>query len=209
MVPADVTQWWPSSVGVELRDALVAAYEAPERGYHDLRHLTEVLTRLDELADGGEEFAVDLVRLAAWFHDAVYDGGADAEARSAVWAEQALPGLGLAEEEVAEVVRLVRMTEHHRPAEGDDNGCALSDADLAILAAAPPRYEDYVSGVRREYAAVPEEAFRRGRAAVLRELTGKPWVFHTAHARAHWEAAARANVDRELAGLEPSGGARG
>ncbi len=61
------------------------------RGYHDTRHLTEVLDRLDELAGAG----VGLRRgrrcvLAAWFHDAVYDGERDAEERSAQWAEHAL-----------------------------------------------------------------------------------------------------------------------
>ena len=31
-----------------VRDALLAAYGDGARGYHDLRHLTEVLDRLDE-----------------------------------------------------------------------------------------------------------------------------------------------------------------
>jgi predicted metal-dependent HD superfamily phosphohydrolase len=209
MDPVDLSQWWPPRHGEELRDALVAAYDGAERGYHDRRHLAEVLGRLDELAAGGEEFVVDLVRLAAWFHDAVYDGTPGDEARSAAWAEQALPGLGLSPEEVAEVARLVRLTEDHRPAAHDCNGCALSDADLAILAAPADRYEEYVDGVRREYAAVPEKEFRRGRAAVLRELRSKPSLFHTAHARAHWEDIARANLDDELARLEGSGDSPG
>ena len=53
--------------------------------------------------------------------------------------------------------------------------------------------------MRREYAHVPDAAFRAGRAAVLRDLLAKPHLFHTAYAREHWEAAARANVERELA----------
>ena len=38
--------------------------------------------------------------------------------------------------------------------------------------------------------------------AVVRDLLAKPTLFHTAYARAHWEAPARANVTRELAGLD-------
>ena len=43
----------------------------------------------------------------------------------------------------------------------------LSDADLAILARAADRYQDYAADVRREYAHVPDPAFRSGRAAIL------------------------------------------
>ena len=194
----DLASRWPLGADLaEVRDALIAAY-ATDRGYHDTRHLTEVLDRVDELAAGGEQLDRQAVELAAWFHDGVYDGGDGAEERSAQWALDALAGLPVAEE----VARLVRLTERHAPADDDANGCALSDADLAILAARRERYEEYAADVRREYAHVPDDAFRAGRAAILRDLLAKPHLFHTAYAREHWEAAARANVQRELAKLE-------
>jgi predicted metal-dependent HD superfamily phosphohydrolase len=40
---------------------------------------------------------------------------------------------------------------------------------------------------------------------VLRDLLAKPTLFHTAHARAHWESAARANVEAEIASLSDPG----
>ena len=198
----DVTDSWPLAGGAELRDLLVAAYSDPARGYHDLRHLTEVCARLDELAAGGVDFERTPVLLAAWFHDGVYDGQPGAEERSAQWAETALPGLAVPAPVVAEVARLVRLTETHRPSDDDPHGCALSDADLAILAAPRARYEEYAADVRREYAHVPDDQFRAGRAAILRDLLAKPHLFHTAYARESWEAAARANVERELVALE-------
>ena len=188
---------WPLGDDLaEVRDRLLAAY-ATDRGYHDVRHLAEVLDRVDELQDAGEVFDHEAVALAAWFHDAVYDGQAGAEERSARWAEQALAGRAVADE----VARLVRLTERHTPADDDANGCVLSDADLAILAATPARYAEYTRDVRREYAHVPDELFRPGRAAVLRDLLAKPALFHTAHARKQWEARARANVEAEIARL--------
>jgi predicted metal-dependent HD superfamily phosphohydrolase len=197
----DLSGAWPLDEALGLRDELLAAYGDPGRGYHDTRHLAEVLERLEELAASGVAFERRAVRLAAWFHDAVYDGRAGDEERSARWAEEALQGL-LGAGEVAEVVRLVRLTEHHRPEEGDVNGCALSDADLAVLASAPERYRRYVEDVRHEYAAVPDVEFRRGRAAVLRALVEQERLFRTSHAREHWEAAARRNVTDELGELE-------
>lgn len=200
MSGVDLLADWPLPAERALGAQLVASYAHPDRGYHDSRHLTEVLERLQELAARGESFDLMAVALAAWFHDSVYDAQPDAEKRSAAWAAEALAGL-VEPAVVDEVVRLVLLTEHHRPADDDPNGCALSDADLAILAAAPERYAEYVAAVRREYAHVPDPDFAAGRAAILRDLLAKPHLFHTAHARASWESAARANVESELAGL--------
>ncbi|MGB0098912.1 MAG: hypothetical protein WBP61_01400 [Nocardioides sp.] len=191
---------WPLPGARALGAQLVAAYSHPDRGYHDTRHLEEVLGRVRELAAHGVQFDRLAVELAAWFHDSVYDAEPDAERRSAAWAAEALSTL-IAPDLVAEVVRLVLLTEHHRPADDDPNGGALSDADLAILAAPAERYAEYVAAVRREWAQVADADFAAGRAAVLDDLLAKPHLFHTAHARSSWEAAARANVARELGGL--------
>lgn len=192
---------WPLAEGNDVRDRLLAAYSHPSRDYHDARHLDEVCTRLEELRDAGVTYDRTAVVLAAWFHDSVYDGERDAEERSATWAEAELPALGLSPTAVEEVARLVRLTETHLPEDDDRDGSALSDADLAILAAPRERYDEYVAAVRSEYAHVSEPDFVVGRAAVLRSLLAKPHLFHTPHARSHWEAPARANVERELAHL--------
>jgi predicted metal-dependent HD superfamily phosphohydrolase len=204
MLVMDLSDRWPLPDSPDLRDEVAAAYADPSRGYHDTRHLTEVLDRLDELAEAGIAYDATPVLLAAWFHDAVYDGERDAEERSASWAEDVLAPLVPAPV-VEEVARLVRLTETHQPDDADLNGCALSDADLAILATPVDRYAGYVAAVRREYAHLEDDVFDQGRAAVLAALAGKPHLFHTAYAREHWEAPARANLERELAGLGGEG----
>jgi predicted metal-dependent HD superfamily phosphohydrolase len=196
----DLRDRWPLPDRPELRDRLLAAYGEERRGYHDLTHLTEVLDHVATLAAAADD--VEAVVLAAWFHDAVYAGAADDEERSAVLATEGLTAAGVAPERVAEVARLVRLTATHRPGPGDRNGQVLSDADLAVLAADEERYAGYVAGVRMEYAHVADDDFRRGRAAVLRDLLAKPSLFHTAAARDLWEERARVNVARELADLE-------
>ena len=196
--PAVPAADWPLSGAEALRDELLAAYGDPARGYHDLTHLTAVLTRLDDLAAHGVEFDDLAVRLAAWFHDAVYDGERDAEERSATWAELALAGV-VDDDTVAEVTRLVRMTETHTPAADDANGCALSDADLGILAADPATYAAYVAGVRADYRHVADEDFVAGRTAVMSDLLDRERLFRTEHADRAWTEAARRNVRAELA----------
>jgi predicted metal-dependent HD superfamily phosphohydrolase len=194
----ELAERWPLADLADVREELLAAYAEPSRGYHDTRHLTEVLDRLDELASAGVAFDGTAGALAAWFHDAVYDGERDAEERSAVWAEEALAGTAY----VTEVARLVRLTETHDPGADDFTGQALGDADLAMLAAPQERYDAYVAGVRLEYAHISDDDFAAGRAAVLRGLAVRDRLFHTAYGRSTWEPAARANLARELAGLE-------
>ncbi|MGZ8743621.1 MAG: HD domain-containing protein [Nocardioides sp.] len=196
----DLRDHWPLPGQAVLRDLLLTAYGEDRRRYHDLTHLAEVLDHVATLAAEADD--AEAVVLAAWFHDAVYDGAGDDEERSAVLAEAELAAAGVPPDRVLEVARLVRLTATHRPEPDDRNGQVLSDADLAVLAADEERYAGFVAGVRAEYAHVPDGHFRRGRAAVLRELLAKPTLFHTAAARDLWEDRARANVIRELAGLE-------
>ncbi len=191
-MPADLAGRWPLDDLAGVRDALLSAY-GTGRGYHDTRHLGEVLDRLDDL--GCHEV---VVLLAAWFHDAVYDGQPGDEERSAQWAEQALPP-----ELAGEVARLVRVTETHDPTDDDLAGQLLCDADLAILAAPPERYAEYAADVRREYAHVSDADFAAGRGAILRDLLRRPALFRSRLAHERWDADARANVAAELERLAP------
>ncbi|TXS54158.1 hypothetical protein [Streptomyces sp. t39] len=178
-------------------DSLLARWAEPQRRYHTTDHLAAVLDRIDELE--GHAGDVAAVRLAAWFHDAVYlPDRSENEERSAHLAERALTELGVDERRTAEVARLVRLTVTHDPAPGDADGEVLCDADLAILAASPQAYAAYAAAVREEYAFVPEEAFRDGRAAVLRQLLALPALFRTPYGREHWEKPARHNLTVEL-----------
>ncbi|MEE1929642.1 hypothetical protein V1J52_15860 [Streptomyces sp. TRM 70351] len=176
---------------------LLGRWAEPQRRYHTTAHLEAVLDRVDELAGHAED--PEAVRLAAWFHDAVYrPDRSENEERSAALALRALPEAGVARERCAEVARLVRLTVSHDPAPGDTNGETLCDADLAVLAGTPEAYAAYAAAVRAEYAFVPEDAFAAGRSEVLRALLGLPRLYRTPHGAAHWEAAARRNLTTEL-----------
>lgn len=176
---------------------LLRRWSEPHRRYHDVRHLTAVLDAVDALA--GEADDARAVRLAAWFHDAVYTGRPGADERdSAVLADSASRAAGLGDALVAEVVRLVELTEGHDPAPGDRNGAVLCDADLAVLGGDPAEYAGYAAAVREEYSHVPEEEFRRGRTAVLEGLLARRPLFSTATARDRWEERARHNLETEL-----------
>jgi predicted metal-dependent HD superfamily phosphohydrolase len=188
----------PAERSAEVLADLVARHGEPQRRYHTITHVVAVLDALDELGHGTDRPA----RLAAWFHDAIYDPRAtDNEARSAELARSVLPSLGLDDRAVTEVARLVEQTRDHAVAPGDESGAALVDADLSILGAPAEVYDGYARAVRDEYAHVPDDAWRLGRAFVLRSFLDRPVLFRTGAGRDRWEEPARANLARELASL--------
>jgi len=181
--------------------ALLGRWTEPHRRYHGIGHLSAVLLFIDEYADHAAD--ADAVRLAAWYHDAIYDPQAsDNEERSAAMAQSQLGALGLPGERVDEVARLVRLTTGHDPAEGDRNGELLNDADLMVLASPPEAYVAYLNAIRDEYAHVSDADFQAGRTAVLDALLAVPRLYRL-EALAPMQAAARRNMTAELSLLRP------
>jgi len=176
--------------------AVVAAWSEPHRRYHDLAHLAAVLGLVGKLAGAAAD--PEAVRLAAWYHDVVYDPErTDNEQVSAERARAGLRGL-VPDERLEEVVRLVLLTAGHDPEDGDTNGAVLCDADLAVLASPPESYIAYASAIREEYGHLPDDAFTAGRIAVLEHLLGLPALYRTAEGARLWTESARANMTAEL-----------
>jgi predicted metal-dependent HD superfamily phosphohydrolase len=184
----------------EMGATLLARYAEPHRRYHTAKHLAKVLRTIDELAGDHDLF---LVRLAAWFHDAIYaipPGQLPNEEASARLALRDLSRAGLEQEDLTQVARLVRLTATHQPGSRDPEGELLCDADLAILAAPPEEYAAYVAAIRAEYAPVPEPEFVTGRLEILTQLA-EGEIFRTGKGRALSDAA-RANLLAECESLE-------
>ncbi|TDO39950.1 HD domain-containing protein [Paractinoplanes brasiliensis] len=180
---------------------LIASWSEPQRQYHTVDHLTAVLDVIDRFAELAAH--PERVRLAAWMHDAVYDPRAlgDANERdSAEFAEGLLQTLGVPADTACEVARLVSLTAGHATEEDDPDGELLCDADLAVLAGDDEAYAQYTAKIRREYAHVPDDDFKAGRAQVLKALLELPSIYRLAPLREQWEDRARANLTRELNG---------
>lgn len=176
---------------------LLERWAEDHRKYHSRTHLLAVLEALDLLA--APDSPPRSVMLAAWFHDAVYEGvaGQDEE-KSARLAEDRLTGTRVPDDEIREVARLVRLTSTHRPEPGDRAGALLCDADLSILGGDPQAYSRYLADVREDYAHVSDTDFTRGRAAVVRQLLQLDPLFHSERAQKLWQGAARRNLEGEL-----------
>src|SRR5438270_2636886 len=110
---------------------LAEAYASPERYYHTLDHLADVL---DVIAEFRGFVQLSVVELAAWFHDVVYDThAADNEEKSAAWAGVTLGPLGLPPNVIERTQGLILLTKRHKAPADDMAAAILLDADLAIL----------------------------------------------------------------------------
>lgn len=200
----------------ELGESLLQAWEQPHRAYHHSGHLSQMLAELDRLYAYRTQGSTPLpLVLAAWFHDAVYEGtpGED-ERRSEQLAAASLEPLtaaGLLSEEELQLVRfLIRATATHEFLESANLPAGYEpvdiqlflDADMAILAAEPARYRRYLRGVRSEYSHFDDEAFRTGRTSFLHSVLERERIFLSERARELWEEPARANLCGELAEWE-------
>jgi predicted metal-dependent HD superfamily phosphohydrolase len=181
----------------ELGFELLERWGEDHRKYHSRTHLLAVLEALDLLSE--PTTPAHSVTLAAWFHDAVYEGiaGQDEE-QSARLAEDRLAIAGLPGPVIDDVARLVRLTSTHSPEPGDHAGALLCDADLSILGAEPAAYARYLAAVREDYAHVSDGDFAAGRAAVVRQLLALDPLFHSERAKNLWLDAARRNLEAEL-----------
>ena len=179
------------------RDDLIAAYAAPNRHYHNLAHIEDCLDQLAGI-DGLSAAEREILTEAIWWHDVVYDPTRpDNEELSAQLAEQ-----HVAAHLRDEVGRLIRLTKTHQVEPTDRLGAILISIDLSILAAEPPRYDAYAAAIRREYAHVPDDAYRTGRADVLRRFAARPVIFPDAAFAKAYERKARDNLAREIASLK-------
>lgn len=188
-----------------LYDDVVRRYGEDGRFYHTLVHVADVLATLDRLTPDAlpvQALPAIPLCLAAWLHDVVYDPrAADNEARSAAYAVEVLGALGAGAALTEEVARLILCTQTHVAA--DAAAQLLLDADLAVLGGETAVYDAYARAIRREYAHVPDAAYRLGRAQVLRRFLARPRIFQTDGMWRERETAARANLARELAALTP------
>ncbi|MBW3069199.1 hypothetical protein GZ998_06735 [Actinomyces sp. 594] len=189
-------------------EELVSRWTTPDRHFHNLKHVINMLARVDELAD--ESHNPDVMRLATWYHGCVFstasestyrrNGGED-EVASAAYAAKSLQSLGVPDKTVDRVCALILNLKRHNLASNDIDAQALNDADLGALAVEPQQYKSYRMGVRQEYAHIPLEDYLRARLAIITRLLDRESLF-SSPLGARWELPARENLEAEKQHLE-------
>jgi predicted metal-dependent HD superfamily phosphohydrolase len=181
----------------EIAGLIVAQYSAGHRVYHNLSHVDALLENAENFKD---QFADEEgVRLAVWFHDAVYEPrSASNEIESSRLAVESLAALNFPQEKIEKVEKMILATRTHDAAGLDADGELFLDLDLGILGADKNLYRRYAQAIREEYSFVPESLYRVKRREILESFLRREFIYYTAEMRASREEAARRNVANEI-----------
>ena len=175
---------------------LAGRYGDPDRRYHTLRfHIQPCLIFLE--AHPALARDPNAVGFALWYHDAMDD-----ENQSAAYAVQVTIEIGLPEAFSQAVADLILATKHTSEVPIKPDGRLIADIDLMILGQPEDVFDDYEERIREEYSWVPERTFRNARAAILRPMLDRPFIYATSYFRSRYEAQARRNVTKSLGLLE-------
>lgn len=179
-------------------DALVRHYSEPHRAYHNLSHIMALLRQAD--SERVHVARPEIVELAIWFHDVIYDPHVhDNELRSATWARHALQAMRIDMDVIKGVEQCILATEKHElPPQHIADLPLFLDLDLAILGASDESYRRYSQVIRAEYDWIPEQAYRAGRAEILKRFIARPALYFTPEIAERYEARARQNIEWEL-----------
>lgn len=176
-------------------------YSDPQRFYHNLYHIQKCLRELDSARAGLAELTKpDVIEMAIWYHDAVYDTHAgDNEEKSAAMAFDYCLNLGLRPDFAQSAKELILATRHNAESPPKSNDSKIiADIDLAIFGASQREYDSYSANIRKEYSWVQDEQFRQGRKKLLQSFLAGESIYLTDFFKNKYEERARKNLKREI-----------
>jgi len=193
--PDICNEWW---------EYISTHYEEPTRFYHTLTHIEELFAYRDKFTDSFAE--PNLIDLAIWFHDVIYDSSAKPgknEDDSAVIFEQFAKQVSLSDESRKKVFKWIVATKHHRTKPSDPLDFRLfMDMDMAILGKSWDDYLVYTKMVKEEYSQIPRWKWCFGRTRFICATLNAKRVFATDEFKGAFEIQARANMTRELSEVQ-------
>lgn len=181
--------WW---------NRIVNLYSTPDRRYHTLVHLFEMVGYLDLVQQSTNPVMI----LAVFFHDAIYDAkSATNEEDSANLFREFCEDMQCGDEEIASnVINYILATKSHIiPKDDCDPNIALFlDIDMAVLGKDEPAYLHYASLIRQEYIFVDRSIYCEKRADILSTFLAARHIFVSILMRKALESKARENLSTEI-----------
>ncbi len=173
-------------------------YTTPDRRYHTLVHLFEMVRYVDLV----QQSANPIMILAVFFHDAIYNAkSATNEEDSANLFLEFCKDMQCGDEEIAStVVRYILQTKSHAipKYDCDPNLALFLDIDMAVLGKNEHAYLHYASLIRQEYHFVDRSIYCKTRADILSNFLVASHIFGSNLMREALELKARKNLSKEI-----------
>jgi predicted metal-dependent HD superfamily phosphohydrolase len=140
-----------------------------------------------------------IMELTFWYHDCYYDPTAkDNESRSAYLGKTRVGTELQLNQSVGDKMRdLVLFSQYTRPPITRDEKI-LQDIDLSIFGGSIDMFGKYEKDIRLEYAFVEPEAYRKGRAEVLKRFLRSPFYFTPEMCYSSYEDLAQRNIRKAI-----------
>jgi predicted metal-dependent HD superfamily phosphohydrolase len=157
-------QWMRVFDNARRYNGIVQRYEEPHRFYHTLGHIEFGLKLIEQL--DFKQPIKDVMAMAFWYHDAVYDTEHRAESNESLSAKLA------AKHRLYPVVGelILATTPGLWLANKSDTEKAFISVDLAILGQDEQTYHRYAQNIRKEYIQYLDQQYVAGRKAVLEKF---------------------------------------
>lgn len=176
---------------------LITAYSEKGRHYHNLEHITSLLSELEEVI--AYVSSPDTLLFSIYYHDIIYDPKRkDNEYQSACICKKVLDATDF-KDSTACFQQIMATKDHLLSTDSDTN--ILLDIDLSILGKEKRIYTEYSSQIRKEYAMYPDFLYKPGRKKALLHLLQSDFIYKTDYFRNKYEDQARNNLEYEIHSL--------
>ncbi|MDQ0593559.1 putative metal-dependent HD superfamily phosphohydrolase [Chryseobacterium ginsenosidimutans] len=174
-------------------------YLGKSRYYHNLDHLENMFSELDNVKDKIENFTN--ISFSVFYHDIIYDASSKSnEEKSAEFAKIRLEKLNVDQSSIERISEQIIATKTHQKSDDNDTNYLL-DADLSILGKDLESYINYTKKIRKEYSIYPDLLYKPGRKKVLLHFLKLENIFKTENFQEKYEVRARDNIQFEIASL--------
>jgi len=176
----------------DIHAKLIQAYDEPGRFYHTLHHIQCCLGLFEDAKHVAQH--ADALALAIWFHDAIYEPGAnDNEQRSADWFIEQTDGVF--EQSLRDrVYAHIMATLHAGDVFENEDTRLMVDIDLASFGMPWPIFLRDSENVRKELPYLSDAEFYPKQCAFSRSLLDKERFFQSDYFYQHYESQARENI---------------
>jgi len=177
---------------------LIKAYSKTSRHYHNLNHISSMLTEMELIKDQIND--IDSLKFSILYHDIIYKASkSNNEVKSAEYFKSAIQKTSF--DRIEKCVNQIELTKLHDLSDDHDINL-LMDLDLCILGSDAPDYKIYCDNIRKEYAIYPEFLHNKGRAKVLKHFLESRPIFKTLYFTSKYETQAVFNISAELETLK-------